>query len=274
LRKTRAPEKRRSAKATTPAAMPPFAPAESGEEGGAAVAVAVAVAAAAVVVPPSQKNVPPTLASLDSCWKGPQSSGSELWIKTSPTILFRAGKPEILYKELDLAYTKAQCTSEGILISYPLKDPVIFKVPFINPRFGADRDRKLALVIQNDPFTMLRAGIKSSEQFGRLIDPPVAMRFGRLILIVEGLSSTVKVPIPSNEILLERVMIVSVIRRLSRLNGLAMKYTPPGEDVKLSIDVREVLVIPIPLGLPVVPDGIFRSVSDGVSAIRNQSPPF
>jgi hypothetical protein len=145
LRKTRTPEKTRRAKATTPAEMPPFAPAESGAEDGAKVAVAVAVAAAAVVaaavvVPPSQKNVPPTLASLDSCWKGAQLRGSELWIKTSPAILLRAGKPEILYIEPYLAYTKAQCKSEGVFVSYPVKDPVIFKVPFINPKFGADRD--------------------------------------------------------------------------------------------------------------------------------------
>jgi hypothetical protein len=104
-----------------------------------------------------------------------------------------------------------QYKSERIFISHPVKDPVIFKVPFISPKFGANRDWKLALVIKNDPFTTLRAGMDSSEQFGRLISPPVLVRCGKLILIAEGLSKTVKVPIPSNDRLLERVMIVSVI---------------------------------------------------------------
>jgi len=90
-----------------PAAIPPFAPAErpldpaidddEGEDGGdedeAELVPQFVVAEGGA---PPQKNVPPTLDSLDSLWRGVQSSGKELLTNTSPAIFERAGKLEML----------------------------------------------------------------------------------------------------------------------------------------------------------------------------------
>ena len=73
-----APNKTRSPKTTAPAAMPPFAPSESDDDGSGVVEAIVVVGVDVGEEAPSQKNEPPISAAFDSCWKGAQSSDCEL----------------------------------------------------------------------------------------------------------------------------------------------------------------------------------------------------
>lgn len=61
------PDKTRSPKTTAPAAMPPFAPTESDDDGTDVVVAVVAVGVSGGEEAPPQKNEPPTSAAFDSC---------------------------------------------------------------------------------------------------------------------------------------------------------------------------------------------------------------
>ena len=77
---------------------------------------------------------------------------------------------------------KNRLSDRTVFVTHPLKDPVMFKDPLINPKLGAERDLKLAFVIVNEPFTVFRTGMDNSEGLLSVIFPAVAVRTGKFML--------------------------------------------------------------------------------------------